>query len=511
MLYQRPQSAAACRLEPLEARALLAGDAGFHYLSDLSPVYSVNGYGPVGLDRSNGEDAADDGRQIKLNGMRYTKGLGAHAAGELRYALNGQYKSFISDVGVDDEVGRNGSVTFRVYGDDQLLFDSGTMTGVSRTRRVNVDVTGRQTLRLVLADGLDGNTADHGDWAGARLTMPRGTAPAVTMPDSFTLEQPYGTVDAAGRFVDDGDGPWTATVDFGDGAGEQRLRLDAGHQTFDLRHTYDTSRTADYTMTVRISDGQATGIARATVRVKNIPPTRVGLVGTDAEGNLYARTGMPWSTGGIFSDPGEFGGERYTYNVDFGDGSADLVGEPQGRLFDVNHTFEKAGTYTVTTTVTDEGGGSGSGTNTIIVTDPEYTYVGALRPFLVRGDGANGQAYSVDRSIGGRQLKINGRRFDRGVGVMANSDLRYDLSGGTYERLFASVGVDDGVGESGSVTFEVFADGARIFDSGVMTGKDRHRALNLDVRGVTELRLVVTDAGDGNASDYADWANIRLA
>jgi NPCBM/NEW2 domain-containing protein len=32
-----------------------------------------------------------------------------------------------------------------------------------------------------------------------------------------------------------------------------------------------------------------------------------------------------------------------------------------------------------------------------------------------------------------------------------------------------------------------------------------------DVTGVTKMNLVVTDGGDGNAYDHADWGNARLA
>ena len=49
----------------------------------------TNGWGPVEKDRSNGEAGASDGEPITLNGVTYAKGLGAHAASDVRYALNG--------------------------------------------------------------------------------------------------------------------------------------------------------------------------------------------------------------------------------------------------------------------------------------------------------------------------------------------------------------------------------------------------------------------------------------
>jgi len=43
-----------------------------------------------------------------------------------------------------------------------------------------------------------------------------------------------------------------------------------------------------------------------------------------------------------------------------------------------------------------------------------------------------------------------------------------------------------------------------------MVGTDEARSLRVDVSGAQELRLVVDDAVNGQAKDYADWANARL-
>jgi YVTN family beta-propeller protein len=140
------------------------------YLSALTPAVQTNGWGPYERDRSNGETGAADGRTITLNGVAYAKGLGVHAASELKYTLAGGYTVFTSDVGVDDETGANGSVVFQVFLDGVKVFDSGVMTGSSATKTVRVDTTGKQELRLVVTDAGNGNGSDHADWAGARLS-----------------------------------------------------------------------------------------------------------------------------------------------------------------------------------------------------------------------------------------------------------------------------------------------------------------------------------------------------
>ena len=44
------------------------------------------------------------------------------------------------------------------------------MTGASATKTVNLDITGRNKLTLIVTDGGDGTAYDHGDWANARAT-----------------------------------------------------------------------------------------------------------------------------------------------------------------------------------------------------------------------------------------------------------------------------------------------------------------------------------------------------
>jgi glucose/arabinose dehydrogenase len=152
-------------------------DPIFTYISDLTPTSSLNGWGPIERDRSNGEQAAGDGGVLTLNGTTYAKGLGVHAASEVTYNLGGKYNSFFAYIGVNDNVGSRGSVVFQIWADGVQLFDSGVMTGVSPTQLANVNVTSRQTLRLVVTGAGDGIDYDHANWADARLVVGQYTPP----------------------------------------------------------------------------------------------------------------------------------------------------------------------------------------------------------------------------------------------------------------------------------------------------------------------------------------------
>jgi alpha-galactosidase len=140
------------------------------YLSDLAWSSMSNGWGPAERDRSNGERGSQDGQPISLDGHTYAKGLGVHADSEVHYALNGACTTFSADIGVDDEAGNAGSVVFRVWADEKLLFESGIMKGVTGVRTVTVAITGARDLALIVTDGGDSPVFDHANWADARLT-----------------------------------------------------------------------------------------------------------------------------------------------------------------------------------------------------------------------------------------------------------------------------------------------------------------------------------------------------
>lgn len=141
------------------------------YLSDLTWTGMTNGYGPAERDRSNGDAGSADGRPISLNGVGYPKGLGVHAPSEITYNLGGNYTTFVTDMGIDDEVAKGscGSVEFLVYADNVLLYSSGRITPTTATKSLSVNVAGKQTLKLVVTTAGDDPYCDHADWAGARL------------------------------------------------------------------------------------------------------------------------------------------------------------------------------------------------------------------------------------------------------------------------------------------------------------------------------------------------------
>ena len=107
-------------------------------------------------------------------------------------------------------------------------------------------------------------------------------------------------------------------------------------------------------------------------------------------------------------------------------------------------------------------------------------------------------------------LQIKDRRYARGLGHHANGQVVISLAG-DFSRFEAEVGVQWAGGHgTGSVTFEVLADGTSVFQSGVMRENDAAVPVRVPVADVQTLTLKVTDAGDGIAYDGANWAEARL-
>jgi alpha-galactosidase len=144
---------------------------------------------------------------------------------------------------------------------------------------------------------------------------------------------------------------------------------------------------------------------------------------------------------------------------------------------------------------------------TAYLSDLGWTYAAnALGP--VERDASNGGRATGD----GKPLSLRGKAYSKGLGVAAGSKVIYRLAN-HCSRFNATVGVDDETQGAGSVKFEVWADGEKLFPSGdaeIATGDSAPRTIDVDLTGKYRLTLLTTSAGDGSAGDRADWADARI-
>ncbi|WP_165795421.1 NPCBM/NEW2 domain-containing protein [Deinococcus koreensis] len=118
---------------------------------------------------------------------------------------------------------------------------------------------------------------------------------------------------------------------------------------------------------------------------------------------------------------------------------------------------------------------------------------------------SNGEQLASD----GRTLTVQGRTWAKGYGVHPRSYLSYSLES-TLKDVYCTsldgfVGVDDEVGDRGSVEFFISADGQLLWRSGVMTGAMPAKGFKVDITGYKFLELQVSDGGDNTYFDHADW------
>jgi alpha-galactosidase len=114
---------------------------------------------------------------------------------------------------------------------------------------------------------------------------------------------------------------------------------------------------------------------------------------------------------------------------------------------------------------------------------------------------------AIDRSVTGSPLVIRGRRFERGIGVEADTSMAVMLNGA--KRFTASVGLDDAKHVDAPVAFELLADGESLWRREISSGQPA-ASIDVDVAGKRLLVLVVEDTGNAITAAAADWADAQF-
>ena len=179
-----------------------------------------------------------------------------------------------------------------------------------------------------------------------------------------------------------------------------------------------------------------------------------------------------------------------------------------------NVNFDCPGKYTITYTVTDSDGNQVEKTRTISVVDMnDFTY---LTDYDWKSANQSYGSTKKDISASGNTLRLTNEdgsvaTYEHGIGAHSTSTIIYDLSDKDYQFFSSYVGVDRQMyGSVGSVVFQVYVDGEKQFDSGLMNSRDPQQYVEVNLAGAKELKLVVTDGGNGDGSDHATWGDTKL-
>ena len=109
-----------------------------------------------------------DGGPLKVGGQRFARGLALHSKTRLVYSLAAGYRRFQAWMGIDALVGRRGNVHVVISADGKTLLEA-DVKGTDKPRLVDLDVSGRRELQILVDFGGDLDIADHLDLADARL------------------------------------------------------------------------------------------------------------------------------------------------------------------------------------------------------------------------------------------------------------------------------------------------------------------------------------------------------
>ena len=118
---------------------------------------------------------------------------------------------------------------------------------------------------------------------------------------------------------------------------------------------------------------------------------------------------------------------------------------------------------------------------------------------------------TMDKSVDVTPIKIGRQEFKKGLGSHSYGEIIYHISA-KYSRFTASVGIDDAVfgNTQSSAQFEVWGDGVLLYKSAIKKANDKAEFVSVDIKGINELKLVVSDGGDLPEYDHADWADAVL-
>ena len=195
---------------------------------------------------------------------------------------------------------------------DRDLFGGSTFNGCIDEVRLLRRALSVDEIKEIYGNGVDGTCPPP-----ESDSPPENNAPVVDAGPDGSIDE-GGTFETSVSFTDDGSGPWTAVVDYGDGNVENPA---VASTSFGLSYTYAQDGT--YTVTVTVTDDAgAEGSSSASVVVSNVPPV------VDAGPDATILEGGTFESAGSFTDPGA---DSWNATVDYGGRQRDSTARAVGK------------------------------------------------------------------------------------------------------------------------------------------------------------------------------------
>ncbi len=113
-----------------------------------------------------------------------------------------------------------------------------------------------------------------------------------------------------------------------------------------------------------------------------------------------------------------------------------------------------------------------------------------------------------DTAVTGEPLRLNGRVYERGIGMHAPASVTWAL-GPDARLLVATLGLDDAAADGGDCVFAVVVDGERRFERRIRA-REAPVPCRVDLRGARRLTLTAEAGENLDIADHANWADARL-
>ena len=112
--------------------------------------------------------------EMRMNGLRFNRGVGMGPAGRLDLQLGGAWRLLRADLGVDDSCREAGWLRFQVWSGERLLYDSGLVKAPAVVKpEIDVRGLGQLSLRTLGATGAQ-PARTCGNWGNAVLIGTEG-------------------------------------------------------------------------------------------------------------------------------------------------------------------------------------------------------------------------------------------------------------------------------------------------------------------------------------------------
>ncbi len=109
------------------------------------------------------------GGPITVAGATYKHGVGVHSRTSLTYDLKGQYRTFVTYFGIDDDSGPYADVSVSILVDGRPRHESTVVRRGELFGPVRLDVTKAKRIELIVDFGANGDMQDRFDWVKTAL------------------------------------------------------------------------------------------------------------------------------------------------------------------------------------------------------------------------------------------------------------------------------------------------------------------------------------------------------